>query len=389
VRLLFVKHSLAWPRSSGHDVHTFFMMKACADLGHEVSLATVVPLEARAVEGLTLKHHTRLSAPIADPTEEIPSTWLQKKFRSFWGVDELHVLALKRAVETERPDAVIIVGLDALPYFPPIQGPIRVWYAADEWALHHLSMLQLRRGHFLENLRGAAIKGVYERAHRDVIDRVWVVTERDRSAMQRVSGVADVDVLANGVDSEFFKPGHEPVEPRTAVFWGRLDVGPNVQALEWFCSKVWPRIRQASPSAQFKIVGFQPDTTVRRLATGPGITLEANVRDLRPVVRRQALAVLPIISGAGIKNKLLEAAALGLPVVCTPLATLGLRGTPPVVTASAAPQFAEAVLNMWSDGEARVTRSKAIREWVIASHSWRATAEAAMAALAGHHRKTQ
>ena len=73
---------------------------------------------------------------------------------------------------------------------------------------------------------------------------------------------------------------------------------------------------------------------MKALATAPGITLEANVRDLRPVARRHAVAVLPLVSGAGIKNKLLEAAAMGLPVVCTPLATLGLRGAPPVVTAT-------------------------------------------------------
>jgi glycosyltransferase involved in cell wall biosynthesis len=389
VRLLFVKHSLVWPRSSGHDVHTFHMMKACGELGHEISLATVVPPEPKATEGLTLRHYVRLTAPIDETSNSLTSTWLQGRFRSFWGVDDLHVLALKRAVDTQRPDAVVIVGLDALPYFPPLEGTVRIWYAADEWVLHHLSMLQLRGGQLIENLKAAAIKGLYERAHRRVVDRAWVVTDRDRVAMQRFAGIDRVDVLPNGVDADFFKPGAEPVEDRTAVFWGRLDFGPNIQALEWFCRKVWPRIRSASPEARFKIVGFQPGDKVKALASAPGVALEANVRDLRPVVRRQALAVLPLVSGAGIKNKLLEAAAMGLPVVCTPLATLGLRGEPPVITASSADDFANAVLTTWSDPQSRAGRAKAIREWVTTNHSWRAAAETAMAALANHLRSGQ
>jgi glycosyltransferase involved in cell wall biosynthesis len=389
VRLLFVKHSLVWPRSSGHDVHTFHMMKACGELGHEISLATVVQPEPKATEGLTLRHYSRLTAPFEDTGDRLPSTWLQGRFRSFWGVDDLDVRALRQVVKEQKSDAVIIVGLDALPYFPALEGVVRVWYAADEWALHHLSMLQLRGGELFENLRAAAIKGLYERAHRHVVDRAWVVTERDRTAMMRVAGIKNVDVVPNGVDAEFFKPGQEPIEDRTAVFWGRLDFGPNIQALEWFCSRVWPKIREASPDARFKIVGFQPGPRVKSLATAPGITLEANVRDLRPVARRQALAVLPLVSGAGIKNKLLEAAALGLPVVCTPLATLGLRGDPPVVKAASAAEFAEAVLAIWSDPTERAARGKAIRAWVTTNHSWRAAAETAMAALANHPRSGQ
>jgi glycosyltransferase involved in cell wall biosynthesis len=384
VRLLFVKNALAWPRSSGHDVHTFYMMKACATLGHQVALATVAQPEAPAIEGLPLERYFRLSAPGPVPETPFTSTRLQARFRSFWGVDDLHVAALARASREFRPDAVVVSGLDALPYFPALENVTRVWYAADEWVLHHLSMLRPGDGHFIENLKAAAIKGLYERAHRHVVDRVWVVTDRDKKAMRWAAGITNVDVLPNGVDSEFFKPGPELVEERTAVFWGRLDFGPNIQALEWFCKRVWPVVRQAVPQARFTIIGFQPTPVVRALAETPGISLEANVRDLRPAARRHAVAVLPLVSGAGIKNKLLEAAAMGLPVVCTPLATLGLRGTPPVVTAANAGEFASALIKVWSDVDGRPGRSRAIREWVMREHSWRAAAETAIAALSGH-----
>ena len=75
---------------------------------------------------------------------------------------------------------------------------------------------------------------------------------------------------------------------------------------------------------------------------------------------------------------------MGLPVVCTPLATLGLRGTAPVAAATTAGEFAVTLAAAWRDTDGRPARSRAIREWVMREHSWRATAEAGMIALAGH-----
>lgn len=380
MRLLFVKHSLVFPRSSGHDVHTFYMMKACATLGHEVALATVTDPEGPALEGLSLRHRYRLGDRQPDPAP-FPATWLQRKFRSFWGVEPGQISALQRAITEFQPGAVVVVGLDALPYFPAISGPTRIWYAADEWVLHHLSQLQWRPRTMREHLWAASVKGVYERAHRRVIDRAWVVSESDRRAMSLVAGVSQVDVLPNGVDGEFFRPGPEVVEDRTAVFWGRLDFGPNIQALQWFCGKVWPRVRQLVPDARFTIIGFQPKDEVRQLATVDGITLLANARDLRATARRHAVAVLPFVSGAGIKNKLLEAAALGLPIVCTPMTSRGLRGAPPLVTAAAPADLAAALVGVWADPARRRQLGAAARDWVVEHHTWTATARAAMSAL--------
>lgn len=380
MKLLFVKHSLVWPRSSGHDVHTFYMMKACAALGHDVSLATVVEPEGHALDGLVLASLHRLNG--LPTSASAPGTRLQKRFRSFWGISEEQIESLTRVVATERPNAVIVVGLDALPYFPALAGTTRIWYAADEWVLHHLSQVQLKRGQLVGNLKAAAIKGLYERVHRKVVDRAWVVSEGDQRAMRRFAGIRNVDVLPNGVDGDFFKPGPEPAEDRTAVFWGRLDFGPNAQALDWFCHKVWPIVRAQVPDGRFTIIGFQPTDAVKAMASIPGITLAANLRDLRGAARTHAAAVLPLVSGAGIKNKLLEAAALGLPIVCTPLATGGLRGTPPLLVASAPEEFAARLVELWKDPARRRELSTAVRQWVVTHHTWDATARDAMAPLA-------
>src|SRR5262245_33161120 len=128
MRLLYVKTGLKWPRASGHDVYTFHMIRACAELGHEVSLATADTPEGKAVEGLRLHEHVRLSAPLTQEHPPVLGTWLQRKFRSYWGIDDHWLLALREAVQRLKPQAVIVVGLDGLPYLPALTDTSRIWF---------------------------------------------------------------------------------------------------------------------------------------------------------------------------------------------------------------------------------------------------------------------
>ena len=139
--------------------------------------------------------------------------------------------------------------------------------------------------------------------------------------MRLVAGVNDVDVLPNGVDGEFFRPGDRS---------GRA-IAPRCSGAGWTSGRTSRRSSgsaagsgracgRAVPDARFTIIGFQPTDDVQKLARRRRASrCSANVRDLRATARRHAVAVLPFVSGAGIKNKLLEAAALGLPIVCTPI----------------------------------------------------------------------
>jgi glycosyltransferase involved in cell wall biosynthesis len=386
VRLLFVKPALAWPRSSGHDVHTFYTMKACADLGHEIGLVTSVPPVAEAVAGLPLAYVGDLSGPAPDAADPIRLSSLQERFRSYWGVDLSRIAALRAAVRSFTPDAVVVVGLDALPFFAGIEGAVRIWYAADEWIWHHLSLVQPTVPATFTHLKVAAVKGLYERAYAPLIDRAWVVSETERRAMRWLAGVRHVDILANGVDAGHYAPlpGVTP-EPRTAVFWGRLDFEPNVQGLEWFCRRVWPAVRHAVPDARFAIFGFKPGEEVRALAAIPGVELMPDLPDLRAEVQRRSVVVLPFVSGGGIKNKLLEAAAMAMPIVCTPRALAGLHGESgaALVSAATTEQWVQALSELWSSDERRRSAGAAARRWVVASHSWRSGAEQAIRGLSG------
>ncbi len=380
-RLLFVKHTLGVPRAAGHDIRSYEMLRAFKRLGHSVGLATITPASPDAVEGLDLDFVDILRGGVrraAGAGLRTPS-YLQQRFASYWGVDDV-VNGVAAAAQSFNASVVVAVGLDALPCLLAVEGATRVWYAGDEWVTHHLSLIKAAQPATWRELKPAMLKGLYERAFASAVDRVWVVAEHEVGPMQRYGGMRAVDVVTNGVDIDYYRP--EPVveTPRSAVFWGRLDFGPNIQAMTWLCREVWPRVRAAAPDATLTIIGYRPQPDVLALQ-GDGVVVKPDVRDIRPDVARHAVVVLPFWSGGGIKNKLLEALAMGRPVVCTPQAARGLRGAPPVRTAASADAWASSLKDLWLDEGARGELARAARSWIVHHHTWEATAREALAPL--------
>src|SRR5262245_42877033 len=327
MRLLFVKPALVWPRTSGHDVYCYYMMKALAEEGAEVSLASVDETDPRAVEGVRLAHLQRLADALPPGVSPKPLPWLQERFRSFWGVSHAHIESVRHLAAAWQADVVIAFGLPALPFLAGVDRAVRVWAMADEWVYHHLTMVRPTDRSTWHHLKAALIKGAYERAYSSLIDRAWAVSDTDLRAGRWFAGIKALDLLPNGVDTDFYRPLDEPVTPRTAVFWGRLDFEPNTDALAWFFTHVWNDVLRQVPDARFTIIGYDPTPAVRKFAELRGVTLLPNVQDLRATVCRHALVALPMVSGGGIKNKLLEGAAMARPIICTPRAALDLRAS--------------------------------------------------------------
>jgi len=136
------------------------------------------------------------------------------------------------------------------------------------------------------------------------------------------------------------------------------------------------------PDAQFTVMGFNPSDAVRATTAAPGVTLMPDVPDLRGVARQHAVAVFPFVSGGGTKNKLLEAAALGLPIVCTPTATHGLRGeTLPLTVVTEPRATADALESLWTDPARARRLGREARDWVLREHGWDAIIRTAVGTL--------
>jgi glycosyltransferase involved in cell wall biosynthesis len=360
-------------------------MRALADLGHEISLITRRPAAPEALAGVPIAYLR--SVPIADQPDANGSplhlTGLQESFRSYWGIDESYIRAVGRLAAECRAEVVVAVGLSVLPCLAAVRNACCVWYAADEYSWHHLSLVRAADRRSWGNVREALVMGLYERTYGQLLQRIWVVTAIDRRLMRWVTGHRAIDVIPNGVDAAYYHPTTRPQENHTCTFWGRLDFGPNIQGLEWFCTRVWPLVRRKAPDARFTIYGFNATREVTRLAGKDGIAVIPDLPDLRAEVARHQVVVLPFVSGSGIKNKLLEAASMGLPILCTSRACGGLRlqRQRPLIVADGPGQWTHRLLMLWNNPLLRQRLGYEVRKWVMTHHSWQTAARAAVASL--------
>jgi len=215
------------------------------------------------------------------------------------------------------------------------------------------------------------------RRHFHAFERVVVVSAEDAAALRDVDPRIRTAVIPNGVDSEHFHPGELARDDGLVVFTGTMDWPPNVEAAQFLAGEVAPRLRARVPAAKLALVGRSPSPSVQALA-GPGVEVTGEVPDVRPWLWRAQAFACPMVSGTGIKNKLLEALACGAPAVATPRAMQGLGAAPgrEVLVAEGADGFAAAVADVLTDAELRARLARGGREYVAAHHSWAAAAAA-------------
>jgi polysaccharide biosynthesis protein PslH len=166
----------------------------------------------------------------------------------------------------------------------------------------------------------------FERAAFRRADRVVAVSEDDARLIREQFGQDAVDVVDNGIDREYF--GQTPTVKRAArsiLFLGALDWRPNLDAVDLLLGNIFPRVRALEPQAQLLIVGRNPPTgLVERVRGHGGVTLHANVADVRPFLAESGVMAVPLRIGGGSRLKILEALACGLPVVSTQVGAEGL-----------------------------------------------------------------
>jgi sugar transferase (PEP-CTERM/EpsH1 system associated) len=156
---------------------------------------------------------------------------------------------------------------------------------------------------------------------------ITLVSDAEAELYRSFCPNAKTFAVSNGVDLDYFRPDFPAPYPRPwqCVFVGVLDYRPNVDGLVWFCEKVWPRILARKANAEFAIVGKNPASKVRQLGKLDGVRLIGSVPDVRPYIAESRVSIAPLQIARGIQNKVLEAMAMGKPVVATPEALEGLH----------------------------------------------------------------
>lgn len=150
------------------------------------------------------------------------------------------------------------------------------------------------------------------------------------------------------------------------------DTLANQQCMFSFCRDVLPRLKQRRPGVRLLIVGADPSPQVRRLGDIPGVTVTGSVPDVRPFVRGAALTVAPLAIARGTQNKILEAMAMGVPVVCSRIAAGGVDAVAGehLITADSPVEYVGAIEALLADPSRRARLAIAGRDRVLSHHAW-------------------
>ncbi|MBX6771835.1 MAG: glycosyltransferase [Chloroflexi bacterium] len=204
-------------------------------------------------------------------------------------------------------------------------------------------------------------------------DQLVATADEDARALEQLAPGTHVEVIPNGVDLAAFAPWEGPREPATLVFTGKMSYHANVTAVLVFVREILPLIRRSRPDARLVIAGRDPPRTVRALEADPGITVTGYVPDLRATVGRATVAVCPVTVKVGIQNKVLEAMAMGLPVVTTPAGLAGLTAQPgrDLLVGRDPAEFASQVCRLLEDPSLRERVGRSGRAYVAAHHRWK------------------
>lgn len=330
MRILYLCHRIPYPPNKGDKIRAFHQLKAMA-ARHEVDVFTLADdagdltyydaLAAYCHELTVARVHPKL-ARLRSLPYLLTGTPLTLPY--FYSAEL--AAAVRKAVSLRSYDRIFVYSsamaqyVQSVDFIPMVMDLVDVdsdkWTQYADYAKFPFSAVYRREARTLQ---------AYERVVCEKASCVLVSTEREAQLARQIAPAAHVQVLPNGVDTQYFAPDPEAASPDPSViFTGDMSYFPNEEAVIFFARQVLPLIRRAVRDVRFLIVGRNPGRKVQELQRIEGVEVTGFVPDVRTWLAKAQVAVAPFTIAAGIQNKILEAMAYGLPVVATPRAAQGL-----------------------------------------------------------------
>jgi sugar transferase (PEP-CTERM/EpsH1 system associated) len=242
--------------------------------------------------------------------------------------------------------AAAVVFSSAMASYAPEGIPLLVDMVdvdSEKWSQYG----ELRWPGFLYRREAARLREV-ERRFAMRASCTFLTTEQERRILEKIAPGSRVRAIENGVDFDFFNPERcgaaEPAGAAYVAFVGVMDYFPNADACCWFAGQVMPELVRRVPGVEFWIVGRNPSRAVARLCERQGIRVVGGVPDVRPYVAGARAVVAPLRIARGVQNKVLEALAMGKPVLASDAVCRSFGGVPEgVIRCQTAEDYLKAV----------------------------------------------
>lgn len=376
MRILFLSPWFPYPPANGSKTRIYNLLRALAR-EHEVDLISFVR-EGEAVDEQGLRNLCRSIQTV--PWREFAPRgakallgFLSPLPRSVVDTYSPEMESLVRAAaQRERPDVIVASEMGTARYavidgIPRILDDVETGAIHDSWAEARTRFSRWRRG-----LTWAKVRRYAGRTARR-FDACTVVSERERELLRGAAADYDaVSIIPNGVDLDSLRPGFAQPRLNTLVYNGALTYSANYDAMRYFLRGIFPGVRAQVSDARLRITGSTQGVDVAPLPLDDHVTLTGFVPDIRTEVAAAWACVVPLREGGGTRVKMLEAMALGTPVVSTTKGAEGLDVTAgkDILIADDPADFAAQVARLLGDAGLRARLAGNARLLVEAKYGW-------------------
>jgi polysaccharide biosynthesis protein PslH len=376
MKLLFTANRFPYPPYRGDKLKIFHLAKRLANK-HEVHLLTFLQ------DKNDLQYLPELQK-IFTEIHLVPLSKFQSYTNSLFGflykepfqVRYFHSSKMEAKIQelivTEHYDAVHVQHLRMAPYWAYYNDIPRILDLPDAYSLYWKRRIASSKGLF-RLFNSIEQKRVFN--YEPILDRYdlsLVCSSEDQAYLKSERGISNIHVLPNGVDlGTFSSEGHNYDPDKTILFTGNMDYAPNVDAVQYFVQDIFPLIRRQIPDAVFIIAGQRPVKKVLELA-GEGITVTGFVKNLQEMYAKASIVVAPLRFGAGTQNKVLEAMAMGVPIVSRNIGFNGLniQSGEGVVLALETEHFANECIALLQSTAKRAIIGKAGKKIIETRYDW-------------------
>jgi len=378
MNILYLCHRFPFPPKRGGKIRPFNMIRHLGQAGHAVTVCSLARTPAEAEEGRGIAPHcaafemgmVREPVQFARMVARLPLT-TPSSMGYFYSPDLAR--KVRQLLQAQRWDLIFVHCSSVAQYVADVQDVPKILDFGDmdsqKWLEYaNYKPFPLSLGYRLEGSKMLA-------AEKRLARRFDVCTATTRAEWETLNGYgtgASTDWFPNGVDAGFFSPTDGQHDADTISFIGRMDYYPNQECMSRFCQQVWPLLKQRRPGMKLLIVGADPSPAMRALGTLDGVTVTGSVPDVRPYIRSSALMVAPLAIARGTQNKILEAMAMGVPVVTSTAAAGGVDAEAErhFLVADTPADIAAAVLRIALQPTERARLAASGRERMLSHHAW-------------------
>jgi polysaccharide biosynthesis protein PslH len=381
MRVLFLSTWLPYPLTQGSKIRAYYLLRGLAQR-HEVALVSFSDREPQAdwlahLQSFCVRVEVVQQDPFQTNALRRARGWFSwKPSAAITTYSAAMAQRVARVAANWQPERVLALTFVMAPYALSLADTPRILDIDNLLGQMLREARQATHGKIRRLRSWLAWKKFeqYEKPLYSGFDRCLVVSERDRQAVSaKLPGYAGrVSLAPNGVDIERNQFCTAPPTPDTLVFNGALTYQANFDAMAYFLAEIFPLIRTRVPVARLRITGSVTDVPLQNLRLDDHVTCTGFLEDVRPTVSESWACVVPLRVGGGTRLKVLEAMALGVPVIST---SKGMEGLETVdgehfLVADTAEAFAAQTVRLLGDPALRARLVRNSRRLVEEHFNW-------------------